>query len=143
MAYNPGLPLGIAASSRCNSAADCQRRPGSSSRHRLTMVSSLRARMRLPLDGGSLARQHFVEDPAECVDIGAGIRGSAFPLLRRHVGRRAHHHSFAGECLVSFQRSPARNPGPSTPDLVSIMLPGFRSRWMMPFSCAASSAAAI
>ena len=57
-----------------------------------------------PLEGDSLAHQHFVEDQTECVDVGAGIRRSAFPLLRRHIGGCAHHHSFGGECLVSLQR---------------------------------------
>ena len=31
----------------------------------------------------------------------------------------------------------------TTPSGVTLMLAGFRSRWMMPFSCAASSASAI
>ena len=79
-----------AASSRCNSAADCHRRPGSSSRHRFTIFSSFRDGMRFRCGRGSRARQHFVEDAAERVDIRAGIGRFALPLLRRHVGGRAH-----------------------------------------------------
>jgi hypothetical protein len=60
-----------------------------------------------PLDGRSLARQHFVKDQTERVDVGAGIRRSAFPLLRRHISRRAHDHSFSGDRWISFERRQA------------------------------------
>src|SRR2546427_12520932 len=53
---------------------------------------------------------------------------------------------FAGsKILVSLSNALAR-PKSSTftlPSAVSLMLAGFRSRWMIPFSCAASSASAI
>ena len=46
--------------------------------------------------------------------------------------------------LLSGAASFARPKSSSfTPDFVSMMLPGFKSRWMIPLRCAASSAPAI
>ena len=91
--YSPRLPLGTAASSRSNSAADCQRRPGIFFQTPVYDGFQFARTDASALDRGSLARQHFVEDPAERVDISACIRWFAFPLLRRHVGGRAHDHA--------------------------------------------------
>ena len=52
--------------------------------------------------GRARAGQHFIEDAAERIDVGADIRGFAFALFRRHIGRRADHHAAAGERVVSF-----------------------------------------
>ena len=40
-----------------------------------------------------LPRQQLVQDAAEGVDVGAGVRPFAAGLLRRHVVGRAHHHA--------------------------------------------------
>ena len=83
-------------------------------------------------------------------------------LLRRHVRRRAENHADAGHhrgrrdrrrrCDVDCAGRwlPARasfaRPKSSTftvPSGVTLMFAGFRSRWMIPCSCAASSASAI
>ena len=61
------------------------------------MCSSLRDGMR--------PSRRAVRDPvsishstqAECVNVGTRVRRLACALLRRHVGRRTHHHSFGGE----------------------------------------------
>ena len=53
----------------------------------------------------------------------------------RQIGTRA-----VGTCRPSPGRSRAPSP---TPSGVILMFAGFRSRWTMPFSCAASSASAI
>ena len=67
--------------------------------------------MRLRCGPDSCAGQHFVEDAAERVDIRAGIGRFAFPLLRRHVGGRAHHHAAGGDrfILARFRQSEIQN----------------------------------
>ena len=59
-------------------------------------------RKRLALRRGARACQHFIEDAAERINIGARVGGLAFALLRRHVRQRAHHHTAASETIVAF-----------------------------------------
>ena len=88
------------ASSRCNSATDCHRRPGSSSRHRLAIFSSFREGKRLLRAADCCAGEHFVEDAAERIDVRARIGRFAFPLLWCHVARRAHHRAAGRDRLI-------------------------------------------
>ena len=107
------------------------------------------------------ARQHLVEHDAERPDVGALVDRLAARLLGRHVGGRAENHAHlrrrrrrdrrrVRETLVALD-APAGSiafarPKSSTftvPSARTLMFAGFRSRWMMPCSCAASSASAI
>ena len=103
----------------------------------------------------ALSGQHFVEHCAKRKQIGARVGFLAAHLFRRHVRDRA------DERPVERQR--ARRPGGTrlparlrrrpnraspksssfTPDFVSMMLAGFRSRWTMPRAWAAASASTI
>ena len=67
--------------------------------------------MRLRCGPDSCAGQHFVEDAAERINIRAGIGRFALPLLRRHVGRRAHHHAAGGDgfILARFRQPEIQN----------------------------------
>ena len=101
-----------------------------------------------------LSAGHLVEDDAEREDVRAVIDGPARDLLRatcrapcpsprrrasaapwRRLPRpaRRRRRTWPG-------RSRAPSPGPSA---VTITLAGLRSRWTMPFSCAAASASAM
>ena len=108
----------------------------------------------------ALARQHLVEHAAERPDVGALVDGLAARLLGAHVRGRAEHHADAGHhrradvivgdavasTLPDIGSSAFASPKSSTftvPSGRTLMFAGFRSRWMMPCSCAASSASAI
>ena len=56
------------------------------------ILCSFRGGMRFRRDPAA-PRHHFVEDTAERVNVRTGIGRFAFPLLRRHVGRRAEDHA--------------------------------------------------
>ena len=109
------------------------------------------------------ARQHLVEHDAERPDVGALVDGSALapapaPCRRRCRGS-CPSASCAGEVRVGELRAtlavaldaPAGSiafarPKSSTftvPSARTLMFAGFRSRWTMPCSCAASRASAI
>ena len=61
---------------------------------------------------------------------------------RRHVAARGRRHASSRAPAPMPSRGRSRAPSPC-PSPVSLMLAGLRSQWMMPFSCAASSASAI
>ena len=103
--------------------------------------------------------QHLVQHAAKGPDVGALVDGLTARLLGAHVRRRADE-SLPGRSVpltsssgvarhpVSLRLPPTLLPGRSRalsplPSRVNLMLAGFRSRWMMPFLCAASSASAI
>ena len=104
------------------------------------------------------AGQHLVEHAAERPDVGPLVDGLPARLLGAHVGGGAEDDALAVRADGDRRRlreigdrpirrrspSPGRSRAPSpTPSGVILMLAGFRSRWMMPRSCAASSASAI
>ena len=121
-------------------------------------LEHLRNRVR---DGVSRERkpagQHLVEQAAECPDVGTLVDRKAARLLGAHVGGGADDAPPPPTSVtpgvrvwpdgtdrrrrrISRGRSPAlsrRRAG------VILMFAGFRSRWTMPFSCAASRASAI
>ena len=70
-----------------------------------------------------------------------GVDRAAERLLGRHVGDGADDHP--GDASGATCRAPCARPKSpilAVPSLVSQTLPGLRSRWMMPCSCAYSSA---
>ena len=96
--------------------------------------------------------QHFEQHAAERPDVGAAVDRRAASLFRAHVGavpmtapsRVASVDAVARVAVETVSPWPGRNRAPSTSRrAVILMLAGLRSRWMMPCSCAASSAAAI
>ena len=108
--------------------------------------------------------EHLVQHRAEREDVGARVRLAALELLGRHVLERAEDRAMTGQfggcrgerreagCLRGGRadlRQPEieelglREPVVPAPDLVSMMLAGFRSRWTTPAACARSSASAI
>ncbi len=116
-----------------------------------------RDQVRLRLGGeGARAGEHFVEHRAEGEQIGARIGFLASHLLGRHVRERADESRLprvsgssvspetGGSPVVTGARRRASPKSSSfTPDFVSMMLAGLRSRWTMPSACAAASASAI
>ena len=118
--------------------------------HRRDRARQILARKR-PLPG-----EQLVQQATERPDVGPLIDGFATRLLGAHVRGRAD--DLSGHGLESGHRSQLRivlalfcaptafaNPKSSTftrPSGVTLMLAGFRSRWMMPLPCAASSASA-
>ena len=136
-----------------------RRRAGSAAnRARARSRSRSRPRSSSPSKAGA-AGQHLVEHDTERPDVGALISRLARRLLGTHVGRRAEDHSFpssrrlviVGDCVRSVvprRRSvhASRDQSPALsrcrPDVILIFA-GFKSRWMIPCSCAASSASAI
>ena len=82
------------------------------------------------------AGHHFVRHAAERVEVAAGVRLAAQRLLRRHVGDGADHHPFHRQAERSSDTARPKSPILAVPSAVSQMLPGLRSRWMMPRSCA-------
>ena len=154
------------------SAISCRRRPGSFSRHRWSsraMSAALppeapanRARVAEPRRSCPRpsrletppAGQHLVEHAAECPDVRALVDRLPARLLRAHVGGRAEDRP---ACVPPVDRrrladGDARRPPAfarpksstfTTPSGVTLMFAGLRSRWTMPFSCAASRASAI
>ena len=106
------------------------------------------------------ARQHLVQHDAERQDVGSARSTVRLRLLRATCRPRCRestpHVAIAGVVIVgdcvSFARTGSsrlhRLRQPEVEHLhravgVTLMFAGFRSRWMMPFSCAASSASAI
>ena len=92
--------------------------------------------------------------PSEKTSLDA-CTASSFDLLRRHVGRRAHHDAERGAARRMSASASAGSVGwiafamPKSSTFTTsrrtgavIMFAGFRSRWTMPFSCAAASASA-
>src|SRR5690348_2723950 len=106
--YAPGLTELTAASSRCNSAADCHLRPGSSSRQRFMTLQLWRSDALPPRRPHSRARHHFVEHAAECIDVGTRISSFALALLRRHIGGSAHDHTAGGDGFILLRSSQAK-----------------------------------
>ena len=109
---------------------------------------------------GRVAREHLVQHAAERPDVGALVDRLPARLLRAHVRGRAENQRrprviagvvIVGDCEHARRRravgsSAFASPKSSTftvPSGRTLMLAGFRSRWMMPCSCAASSASAI
>ena len=109
---------------------------------------------------GPPSGQHLVEHGAERPDVAAPIDGIAPRLFRRHVGRRAENYAAHRLGRGGNRRRVAGNarPAPSAsgttfarpksstltvPSGRILMLAGFRSRWTMPASCAASRASTI
>ena len=101
-----------------------------------------------------LSREHLEQDNAEHPDVGPRIGDFAFRLLGSHVGRCAENHADAGGSGVDrrglrvVDRLHWRDHlGESEVRTFTrpfvLMFAGFRSRWMIPRSCAASSASAI
>ena len=94
----------------------------------------------------------FVQHQAEGEDVAARIGGLALQLRRRHVLERAEDAVLFREWLamvalasltVDRAATLARPKSSSLmPALVTRMLPGFRSRWTTPLTCAAWSASA-
>ena len=109
-----------------------------------------RVRGRVAVEGAA-AREHLVEDRAEGEDVAARVGGPAAHLLGRHVAERAQHDAGLGagargrevrhaeprsSVCVSLARPKSRIL--TRPSLVTKTFSGFRSRWTMPFSCAAA-----
>ena len=92
------------------------------------------------------ARQQFVEQHAEAVDVAAGVHVQAAQarLLRTHVGRRADELVEPGKdrlvrqpFAVALAMPKSITLGTGTPSFtVTRMFDGLMSRWMMPFWCA-------
>ena len=107
----------------------------------------------------ALAGGHLVEHGAQSEDVAARVGFLAFHLLRRHVLKRSNDRALRGQRQVAdWQPSGSglkieRLTGVTAlarpksislaPDLVSMMLPGFRSRWTTPLRWARSSPSAI
>jgi len=112
------------------------RRAESHSRH--AVVSAGKAR--LP-DSISLYSR------AERKDIERASAGFALGLLRRHISGRNRPRSGRTRVWVISSLTPCLARPKSTsftsPSWLTRMLPGFRSRWTIPFRCAASNASAI
>ena len=114
-------------------------------------LENLRDRVRDGLTGKrEAAGQHLVEHAAERPDVGALVDALTARLLRAHVGGGAEDRAVArlGQVRDARRRRVAAFARPksstfTTPSGVILMFAGFRSRWTMPFSCAASSASAI
>ena len=108
---------------------------------------------------GALTRDHFEEDGAKGPDVSPPIDRASARLFRRHVGGRSENHPGGRRAIRDRRRrrgivGAARTSPPSafarpksstltSPPGVTFTLAGFRSRWMTPRSCAASSAPAI
>ena len=120
-------------------------------------IAAIRLVLRLSLEGAAAGR-HLVQDGPEGEDVGAGVRFLPLELLGRHVLERAEDRSVlrseawprwpGSSCPSSFAPPSAAvfaSPKSSSfaPDFVSMTLPGLRSRWVMPWRCAACRAEAI
>ena len=86
---------------------------------------------------------------AKCEDVAARIGLAARELLGRHVRKRAEHGARGGQRRSAGRHGRQCDADPAVdcsfespksssfaPDLVSITLPGFRSRWTSPRRCA-------
>ena len=105
------------------------------------------------------AAQHLVEHDAERPDVGALVDRLAPRLLRCHVGGGAEDHAhtvvmagvvivgdidmFGDEGAGSIAFASPKSSTFTVPSSRTLMFAGFRSRWMIRCSCAASSASAI
>ena len=98
--------------------------------------------------------KHLVEHDAEREDVGAFVGRPPFELFGRHVLHRAENRPGVRQRLrrsassrhwrpAGCRRLARPKSSSLTPLDVSMMLPGFRSRWTMPARCAAASASAI
>ena len=106
-----------------------------------------------------LPREHLVEDAAKRPEVRASVHGFAPRLLGTHVRRRPEDDAGLGRMRAQRRRAASRppprcsrtsrplaSPKSSTftvPSSRTLMFAGFRSRWMIPCSCAASRASAI
>jgi hypothetical protein len=103
-------------------------------------------RHRAALERGA-AGEHFVQDASECPDVGAFVDDVTPRLLGTDVSRRTRtapalvwFAAIVGDCVRSgVEAAPAVFARPksrtfATPSGVILMLAGFRSRWMIPFS---------
>src|SRR5579872_1857786 len=113
----------------------------------------------------SLTGSHLVKHSAEGEDVGAGVGFFAFDLLGRHVLDSADDGASGVSGLGPLSVGAAVKEGTAVPEAelafvrpeglarpksislaatcVSMMFPGFRSRWTIPWRCAAASASAI
>ena len=108
------------------------------------------------LGEGALAREHLVENGPEGEDVRAGIHRLAPHLLRRHVAERPEDDARLGPAPATVGISVTAAPlsgrvslaSPKSrifirPSEVRKRFSGFRSRWTIPFSCAAARPRAI
>ena len=154
---------------RAGAASGPSRDSASSRRTRARCRGGQRREIRLALDDLAImsearlarerraGRQHLVEHAAERPDVGPLVDRQAARLLRAHVGGgagdqaappRAAIDRGGDACLLGSRPRSTRFGEAEVEHLDravgrSLTLAGFRSRWMTPFSCAASSAAAI
>jgi hypothetical protein len=106
----------------------------------------------------SASRQHLVQHASERPDVGALVDRLAARLLRAHVGegaendaltRAADRHRRRLRQILTRRRIARRRLRQAEVEHLhdagwrDLILAGLRSRWTMPFSCAASSASAI
>ena len=88
------------------------------------------------------AGDHLVQDRAEGKQVRPRVGGLAFELLGRHVLEGADNRSLLSECgaglapergRLRLQHRASPKSSSFTPDLVSMMLAGLRSRCTMPW----------
>ena len=105
---------------------------------------------------GALAREHLVEDRPEGEEVAAMVTGRGSPAratcsravpstmpgsVPPGLGRQVRRLESARSFCISFARPKSRIL--TRPSFVTKTFSGFRSRWTMPFSCAAARPLAI